>query len=244
MGVRALSDRAGVATGTIHNVESGEPATVETYARIARALGRELLASLVAPGRHDAPRPDADLVHATMGEAEAAVLQGHAFPVSVDEPWQHYHFAGRADILAWDLERGAMLHIENRTRFPDVQDAVGRFRTKRRYLATALASSLGFVRPPRTETHVMVALWSNEVQRVIRRDPATFRAACPDPPDDFLAWWRGEPPVGSRATSLVLFDPFATGRRQRFLSLADSIDGARSRVHDYAEAAERIRARR
>ncbi len=243
MGVRALAAKAGVSTGTIHNVEAGAPASVETYARVAKALGREFHGGLVVPGQRRLPRDGADLVHATMGEAEVAVLQAHGFEVSVDEPWQHYHFAGRADVLAWDTRRSALLHIENRTAYPDVQDSIGRFRTKRSYLAVAIAGSLGFDRPPRTVTHVMVALWSNEVQRVLRREPATFRAACPDSPDDFLAWWRGEPPSDSRTTSFVLFDPFATGRKQRFLPLDAALDGARARMHDYAEAAERIRAR-
>lgn len=244
MGIRALASKARVATGTVHNVETGAPASLDTYARLAKALGRELRVHLSIPGRQSALRVDADLVHAAMGERQAAMLQSHAFLVSVDEPWQHFHFAGRADILAWDLARSAILHIENRTRFPDVQDAVGRFRGKRRYLTTALARSLGFEQLPRTETHVMVALWSNEVQRVLRRDPATFRATCPDPPDDFFAWWKGEPPKASRTTSFVLFDPFATGRQRRFLSLGEAIDGTRARVHDYAEAAERLRASR
>lgn len=239
-GIRALAAKAGVATGTIHNVESGEPATIETYARVAKALNRELSMDLTLPGRPSSPRDGTDLVHALMGEVQMATLRPHGFRLAVDEPWQHFHFAGRADVLESDPQQRALLHLENRTAFPDVQDAIGRFATKRRYLATALGPSLGFAGLPRTQTHVMVALWSNEVMRVLRRDPETFQVTCPDPPDAFLQWWAGHPPLDSVTTTLVLFDPFASGRRQRFLSL----DAARARVHDYADAAERLRARR
>lgn len=244
MSVRAFAAKAGVATGTIHNVETGEPASIEIYVRIAKALKHELSMDLTRPGRPPAARDGADLVHAFMGEVEAAVLRTHGGGLSIDEPWQHFHFAGRADVLHWDIDRDALLHLENRTGFPDVQDALGRFTGKRRYLATALAASLGFARPPRTETHVIVALWSNEVMRVLRRDAVTFQVTCPDPPDAFLAWWAGRPPEDSKTTSLVLFDPFATGRQRRFLSLEDALGTARARVHDYADAAERIRALR
>jgi hypothetical protein len=242
MSVRTLAAKAGVATGTICNVESGQPASLEIYHRIAKALHREVTVGLVQPGHAATTRDGTDIVHAFMGEAEATVLRAHGGGLAIDEPWQHFHFAGRADVLHWDLERSALLHLENRTGFPDVQDALGRFGTKRRYLSTALAASLGFTRPPRTETHVIVALWSNEVMRVLRRDAVSFQVACPDPPDALMRWWAGQPPEGSKTRSLVLFDPFATGRQQRFLSLEDALGGARARIHDYADAAERIRA--
>ena len=43
------------------------------------------------------------LVHATMGEPELAYLRGRGYGVGVEEPYQHYQFAGRADVVAWDL---------------------------------------------------------------------------------------------------------------------------------------------
>ncbi len=242
--LRTLATKAGVAIGTIHAIENGAGASIEMYVRLSKAFGRELEATIVESARRVLPRDDTDLVHAAMGEAEVTDLRTRGFVVRVDEPWQHYHFAGRADVLAWDLARSALMHIENRTRYPDVQDSTGRFNTKRSYLATALWQSLGFDRPPRTETHVMVALWSAEVLRVLRRDPSTFRATCPDPPDDFYAWLAGEPPTGRRSTTLVLFDPFATGRQRRFLSLDSALDGARSRIAGYAEAAAKLRSLR
>jgi hypothetical protein len=38
---------------------------------------------------------------------------------------QFYQFAGRADVVAWNVEERALLHIEIRTRFPDLQEMAG-----------------------------------------------------------------------------------------------------------------------
>jgi transcriptional regulator with XRE-family HTH domain len=243
MTIEALATKAAVAVGTVHGVENGKRASLEMYLRLARALGRELEINLVQPGKRDRPRDDTDIVHAAMGESEVSDLRAHGLGIAVDEPWQHFHFAGRADVLSWDLPRGALLHIENRTRLPDVQDAIGRFNTKRRYLGQTLGPTLGFGAAPRFQTHVMVALWSAEILRVLRRRPATFRAVFPDPPDALYGWLAGQPPQTRSVSTFALLDPFATGRQRRFLGLEAAIESARPRVHGYAEAADLLRKR-
>jgi hypothetical protein len=67
-----------------------------------------------------------------MGEAQTAHLRKLGFEVGLDEPSQHYQFAGRADVIAWSVERAALLHIENRTRFPDIHEVVRPRRTNAR----------------------------------------------------------------------------------------------------------------
>ncbi len=177
-----------------------------------------------------------------MGELEVAHLRLFKFGVGVDEPYQHYQFAGRADVLAWDRERRSLLHIENRTRFPDIQAVAGSFNAKRDHLADSVARRLG-IRRFRSQTHVIVALWSAEVLHSIRLRPATFQALCPHAPDNFDSWWRGEPPEQGTTSSLVLFDPFASGRQRRTLSLAQALGPARPRMHGYAQAAARLSGR-
>lgn len=243
LSIRALAARAGVGVGTVHGVENGGSASLEMYLRLSHALGTELSFEVVGPDRRLRHASDLDLVHATMGELEASALRRGDVRVGIDEPWQHYQFSGRADLLAWDVGRRSMLHLENRTQFPDVQDAIGRYNTKRGHLAGAIRERLGMDRPPLVRTHVMVALWSSEVIRAIRRHPATFRAACPDPLDAFLAWWHGGVMARGSTSSLVVFDPFATGRQRRFVGLDAVLGGVRPRVIGYAEAAGRIRSR-
>jgi hypothetical protein len=230
-----------VSVATVHAAEAGVHTSIATWIRITEALGLDLSVEVGSVDRRAVRRRDADIVHALMGECEVSLLAAHDLQVATDEPWQHYQFAGRADVLAWDVATRQLLHIENRTQFPDVQDAVGRFRSAQRFLAGSVADRVG-ISHPRSETHVMVALWSAEVLRVIRRSPSTFRAVDTGGRVSFDAWLAGEQAPDGRHMTLVLFDPFATGRRRRFASLDDALDGVRSRVATYAQAADLIRA--
>lgn len=198
----------------------------------------------LASRRRRLARPPSDLVHAAMGELEARWLARHGFELAIDYPYQHYQFAGRADLLAWTTEPPALLHIENRTRFPDLQSAAGSFNAKRRYLAGALAVHLG-IRGFLSQTHVLAGLWSAEVIHAVRLRRASFLALCPDS-DERLRWWlRGEPPVPGNSSTFVLLDPLAQGRQARTVGMDRVLSGVRPRVRGYAEAAQELqRARR
>ena len=176
-----------------------------------------------------------------MGEAMAGVFRGLGFQVSLDEPYQHYQFAGRGDVVVVAVEQAAFMHIEDRTRFPDLQDAFGSFNAKRCYLGSEIAARHG-IRRWQSETHVIAALWSGECLRSIRAHRGSFAAVCPDPPDAFEQWWAGEPPAQGRHSALVVFDPQPGQRRdrRRWLGLAE-VEGARPRYRDYADAAEAFR---
>jgi len=235
--VRELGRRSGVTASAVLNVEAGRIAGLTTYSRLVQALGLDLEAGLVHPRRRQSLQAnEEDPVHAAMGELEAAHLRSLGYVVSIDEPYQHYQFAGRADVMAWRLDERALLHLENRTRFPNVGEAAGAYNAKRAYLAPVIAKRLGLAGRFRSVTHVMVGLWSSEVLHAIRLRPETFRSLCPAGPAAFDAWWLGgQPPAGTHST-LVLFDPTASGRRRSFASLAEALDGLRPRLRGYAEA--------
>jgi transcriptional regulator with XRE-family HTH domain len=238
--LRRLATAAGLSVGAVHGAETGRPCGLETYLRIADALGLHLELLLADPRRRVATSlRSADAVHAAMGDLQAGRLNGHGFPVGIDEPYQHYQFAGRADVVAWDVDARALLHLENRTRFPDLQEAAGAWNAKRSYLADALAGRLGLSRGWASVTHVMVALWTAEVLHTLRLRTATFRALCPDSADVFAAWWAGSPPARGTTASVVLFDPCAAGRQRLFVGLDDALRvGPRHR--GYAAVAERL----
>ena len=170
--------------------------SLETIARVATALGRRPCAVFgeargTAAGSRAPGRDGEDFVHAAMGEVEARAVARPGRTIAIDEPYQHYQFAGRADVLAWDKEN--LLHIENRTRFPNVQEAAGSYNAKRQYLAASLAARAGIgPRGWRSVTHVMACLWSSEILHVLRLRRASFAALCPDRPDAFSAWLAGE----------------------------------------------------
>ncbi len=237
---RDVASRARVSAATISNVEAGRRASLGVYARIAVALGLSLDVSLETRRRGRA-RGRSDLVHAAMGEIEAGWLRALGYEVAIDHPYQHYQFAGRADVLAWTLEPSALLHIENRTRFPDLQEAAGSYNAKRQYLASVVARQLG-IRPFASQTHVMIGLWSAEVIHSLRIRSATFRALGPHSKERLDAWLKGDPPTTGISSSVVLLDPFVSGRRVAIVGLEHVLAGTRPRVRDYREAAERLRA--
>ncbi|MEO6349843.1 MAG: hypothetical protein ABIP53_04250 [Candidatus Limnocylindrales bacterium] len=174
-----------------------------------------------------------------MGEFEARHLRLPGYRVGLDEPYQHYQFAGRADFVAWDLEARALLHIENRTRFPDFQDLAGSFNAKRAYLGAALAERLG---PAKwhSETHVIAALWTSEVLHAIRLRPDSFRSLCPDGPLAIEAWWNGSPPTRGVTSTLIVLDPLTTPKQGRWIDLEQAIAGARPRHRGYAEVVAKL----
>ena len=209
---------------------------MEACARLAAALERQAELTLVDPRRREArPSLGADLVHSAMGEFEAMHLRGHDVKVGIDEPYQHYQFAGRADLVAWDLDARALLHIENRTRFPDFQEMAGAYNAKRAYLGEALAERLGIKRWA-SETHVIAGLWSSEVLHALRLRAESFRALCPDPPPAFDECWKGRGTTVGDKSVLIVLDPGATGRQREWISLDEALT-ARPRYRGYADAA-------
>jgi len=240
-----LAERSGVSPSAIHAIEAGRPASVDTYARLSIALALRPEFDLVDPRAPHAPhaRPslEVDIVHAAMGEAEARHLAALGRAVAVDEPYQHFQFAGRADVLAWDLEGPHLIHIENRTRFPEVQAVAASYNAKRAYLADAVGRRLG-IRGWASVSHVMVAIWSSEVLHAVRLRPATFRALCPDSAESFAAWWSGTAPQPGTTSSFVLFDPLPGVRssRRRFVDLEAAMT-VEPRYRGYADAASRLR---
>lgn len=238
--VRELARRAGLSANMVYRVEAGHPASSQTAARLGLELDRRLEVDLVDARRRSAARPSlsVDIVHSAMGEFEAAHLRRLGFHVGIDEPYQHYQFAGRADVVAWDLDRRTLLHIENRTRFPDLQAMAGAFNAKRAYLGEELASRAG-VRAWVSETHIIVGLWSAEVLHVVRLRQQSFRALCPDDSSVFDRWWQGAPPVQGRAAAFVVLDPLTEGRARTHVGLEAALQ-ARPRYRAYAELAVRM----
>ncbi|HEY5519583.1 MAG TPA: helix-turn-helix transcriptional regulator [Candidatus Limnocylindrales bacterium] len=234
--VKDLAIRSGLSVAFVYLIEGGRSGSAEAAARIAASLGRRAELQLVDPRRREGrPSLSADPVHSAMGELEAARLAGLGFGVGIDEPYQHYQFAGRADLVAWDVDARALLHIENRTRFPDFQEMAGAFNAKREYLADSLAARAG-VTTWRSQTHVIAALWSSEVLHALRLRKASFRALCPDPGRVFQVWWEGNPPKVGASSTLIVLDPTAEGRQRTWIALDDAM-GARPRHRGYSDAA-------
>ena len=145
-----------------------------------------------------------------------------------------------------------MLHIENRTRFPDIQSFIGSYNAKRAYLAPAIAERVGLRSGFATVDHVVVALWSSEVLHALRLRGGSFSAVCPDSIERFEAWWSGSIPGGdgtldlrraaASSSSLAVFDPLTGTRtsRRRWIRL-DEARRVDPRYRDYSAALTALR---
>jgi len=236
--IRDLASRAGVSASTLYRIEAGQLASTEAADQIAAALGRRAELHLVDPRRREQrPNLGADPVHSLMGEFEARHFRPFVDGMSLDEPYQHYQFAGRADFVAWRLSPiTALLHIENRTRFPDFQEMAGSFNAKRAYLGQALAQRLG-IDKWQTETHVIAALWSAEVLHALRLRTESFKTLAGDQ-GNFEVWLAGARTTRS-SVEMVVLDPLASGRQRAWIGLDDALK-TRPRHSGYAELAGSI----
>jgi transcriptional regulator with XRE-family HTH domain len=238
--LRKLADATGLATSEVHNVESGLRVSMESYCRIADALGLRVDIEISDPRSRAARTPrDADAVHAAMGDFEAARMMSFGLRTGIDEPYQHFQFAGRADVVAWDVASRALLHIENRTRFPNIQEAAGSWNGKRSYLPAVLAERVG-ISSWASVTNVMAAIWTSEVLHAVRLRAATFRALCPDGPECFAAWWEGSRVETGVRSTFVLVDPLAAGRERVFVGLEAAMS-VKPRHRGYADIAAKLR---
>ena len=241
-----LAAEAGVSRSLVYQGERGDPISPEAAVRLTSALGLRLEWALTDPRRRE-PRPQrgSDPVHSAMGECELRWLRAAPAPyqTALDDPYQHYQFAGRADVVAWDVERRALLHLENRTRFPDFQEMAGSYNAKRTYYGAELAKRLGL--PGWTsETHLIVALWSAEVLHSLRLRPDSFRTLCPDTAKRFAPWLTGEPPIEGVSSSLLALDPDPAATEPWFVDLETALQpSTRPRYRGYANAVERLRFR-
>jgi transcriptional regulator with XRE-family HTH domain len=233
--IAQVATAAGLSFSAVQAVESGRVASLDTYVRLARALRLQPSFEFLDPRRREASPRREDPVHAAMGEAEAARLQSLGYEVRMDEPFQHYQFAGRGDVVAWSVERASMMHIENRTEFPNIQAAFGAFNAKREYLGAELAARVG-VRRWGGESHVMAAIWSADVIHTVRRHRASFDSLGPEGPAIFDNWWNGQPSAG-KSTGFVLFDPVEGGRcdARRWAGITD-LAVIRARHRSYRDA--------
>ncbi len=236
--VGELSERAGLSPDMVYRLEQGAACSLQTSARVAVALDRRVELELVDPRRRARANLSVDVIHSAMGEFEARHLRQIGLGVGIDEPYQHYQFAGRGDVIAWHLDRRAFLHIENRTRFPDFQDMAGSFNAKRAYLAEAIATRLK-LRAWSSETHVIAAFWSAEVLHALRLRTESFRALCPDDATALDGWWSGDPPGRGKTTLLVVLDPLVSGRARPYVGLDEALR-VKPRHRNYAELAARM----
>ena len=216
-------------------VERGDPTTIETCARFGTALGMRLEASLQDPHEKARPGRAEDPVHAAIVEGLVARYETQGRLVGADEPFQHFQFAGRADVTAVDTAGPDLLHHEVKTAIVNVGELAGAWNVKRQYLARALADRYAIRGGFRAVTHVLTIAWTADCLRVLRLREATLRSLGPDVPGPFARWWDGGRPEAPATTSIVIvLDPLERPRAPAWAPLQD-LGALRPRHRSYAD---------
>ena len=232
---------AGISREMVYRVERGEPASMETLARLAAGLGLRLELTFEDSRARGRPTRSQDPVHAAIVEQLAARYSAQSRIVAVDEPFQHYQFAGRADLAVVDPSGPDLLHHEVKTAIPNVGELAGAWNVKRQYLARVLAERHGLVRGFRSATHVLTVAWTAESLHVVRLREATFRALGPDTTEAFEAWWDGGRPRAPGVTAtIILLDPIERPRARAWVGL-EAARTVRPRHPGYAALLEALR---
>lgn len=238
---KRLAHEAGVSRSLVYLVERGEPTTMETYARLGAALGLRFEVTLEDTRSKARPGQAEDPVHSAIVETLAARYAAQGRDVAADEPFQHFQFAGRADVTAVDPAGPDLLHHEVKTAIPNVGELAGAWNVKRQYLARALADRHAIRGGFRSVTHVLTIAWTADCLHVLRLRGATIRSLGPDAPDAFTRWWDGARPVAAGITAaVVMFDPVERPRAPAWAPL-DDLEALRPRHRGYADLLRELR---
>ncbi len=239
-----LAKAARLSIGLVHKIDAGQPGSIDSYARLATALGLDLFDSGDQSRGSDDTHRDQDPVHAAMGEVEAKHLRRLGYVVRMDEPYQHFRFAGRAD--SWPGTWGAAPSCISRTERAS--------RTSRTRSAVTTESA-------RTSVACWPSVSGSPKGGAARRmrssrsgHPRSFEAcACASNRSwpSVRTMSRSSPhggqanPAAGRHTTLVILDPVDFGRRDQasFIGLAD-LGRAEPRYTGYAEAVATLRRHR
>lgn len=234
--LQAVAGAAGLSPAAVARLERGGTGGLATYLRLADVLGLRLTWELHALA-HTLEAEDA--VHAVMAEVQARRFGTGQRRVLIDEPYQHFRFAGRGDLVVVDRARSALHHSENKTRIVNVGELSGSFNAKCRWLAQDVAERHGLGRL-KSESHTLVLLWSEEVLAVARTLGRTLQALGQHGARPFGAWWDGRPLPGVHR-GIVVFDPIDRGSGQpQWVGLDEALQ-ARPRYQGYADAFQELR---
>jgi transcriptional regulator with XRE-family HTH domain len=240
--VDRLAREAGLSRRLVYLVERGDPASVETYVRLGTALGLRVEVSFEDRRSRGGDARAEDPVHATIVEVLAGRYARPGRLVTADDPFQHYQFAGRADLAVINPVGPDLLHHEVKSAMPNIGELAGAWNVKRQYLARVLAERHGLRGGFRSVTHVLTIAWTAECLRTARRRRETLHSLGPDDADAFGAWWNGTTPEQPVVTSTAVFlDPVPRPRAAAWVPLGE-LDRLRPRHADYAELLAALRA--
>ena len=183
---RDVSARSAVSQGQVSRIERGiaEAVSVRDLGRIAKALNVRL--SLNPWWRDGDLAQLLDAGHAAIVEYVVGWLLRRGWEVLVEYSFNHFGERGSVDIVAWHPRFRALLLVEVKSRFVDVQEMLATFARKVRIVPDLVAASHGW--QPLAVGRLVVAAGSGTNRRVVDAHPAIFAATYPGRTRDAQAW--------------------------------------------------------
>jgi transcriptional regulator with XRE-family HTH domain len=184
----ALSARCGVSQPRISRMERGLADTMPLadLERIARALDIRL--SIDAWWRGGNLPRLLDSVHARLAEYVVGQLRAVGWEVIVEYTFNRFGERGSVDIVAWHQGRRALLLIEVKSRFTDLQEMLATFARKLRIVPSMLAEQNGW--RPTAIGRLIVAPGTTANRSVVAAHANTFEVSYPGRAREAHAWVR------------------------------------------------------
>jgi transcriptional regulator with XRE-family HTH domain len=226
-----LAERVGVTPGFIGRIERAEAnPSVALIESIADALGLDLRLDVRPPIFPAGPHVR-DAVHARCSAYVDRHLRSLGWMTAREVEIVQGRSHGWIDLLAFDGRSGTLLIVEVKTRLLDLG---GLERQVGWYERTARQSALALGWRPRRSALVVLALASEEVDRVVREHRELLFYGFPIRARE-IARGLADPSLLTEKWGLALIDP--ASRRSDWL-IRTGVDGRRSRLpySDYADA--------
>lgn len=192
-----LADKSGVSQSAVSRMELGRlgPQSIDSVRAVAAAL--EIRVDLVPRWRAGDLDRLASGRHSALHESVARMFRDQlpAWVLAPEVSFAIYRDRGVIDILAWHPGQRALLVIELKTEFVDMNETIGTFDRKRR-LARQIARERGW--DPVTVSAWMIVSSSRTNRRRADAHEAMLRAALPDDNRAMRRWLRE--PEGSVGT--------------------------------------------
>jgi len=228
-----LAERIGVTPSYIGRIERGSAnPSVALIEAIADALGLDLRLDVRPPIFPGGPHVR-DAVHARCSAYADRHLRTEGWVTAREVEIVQGRSHGWIDLLAFDRRTGTLLIVEVKTRLLDLG---GLERQVAWYERTALRPALALGWRPRRTSLVVLALASEEVDRVVRAHRDLLSFAFPIRARE-ISRGIADPALLTSERGLALIDP--ASRRADWL-IRTGVDGRRSRL-PYADYADAIR---
>ena len=185
---RELAARCGVSQSRVSRAERGLADTMPLtdLERIARALDIRLAIDAWWRGG-DLPRL-LDSAHARIVEYVVGRLRALSWVILVEYTFNHFGERGSVDIVAWHPGRRALLLIEVKSRFSDLQEMLATFARKLRIVPPILSTANGW--RPIVIGRLIVAPSSTANREVVAAHANTFEVSYPGRAREVQAWLR------------------------------------------------------